>query len=203
VIDYSLNFTTANPLTVSRLVFPGGADKVFDGTTTATFAGFNTTVVSGPVPAGLTLVAGPGNTASFANTGPGVNIPITFSGFTLGGASAGFALPRGCCGEVTRTSGTITPVAVVVAPAIVAPAIVPPVILAQADEQLPLLLPVGLLPIFIPFAVLPGMDLRVEGIRMPPIELVQAPPPPPLVIPPPVAAPVYVPPALPPRRTRN
>jgi filamentous hemagglutinin family protein len=193
VTDFSGNFTAGTPLTTNRLVFPGGADKVFDGTTTAAFTSFQPDV-NGVIPGGggLTLAGG---TASFDNIGPGVNIPITFSGFTLGGAVAGFSLPTPCCtGLVTRTTGSITAAAVVVAPGIV-----PPVILATPADQLPL--PVALLPLFFPIAALSGMNLAVEGIRMPPIELAEAPvviPPPPVVVPP-----VYVPPALPPRRTRN
>jgi len=42
------------------LVFPA-ATKVFDGTTAATLAGFNSTVASG-VPTGVTLIAGSGAT---------------------------------------------------------------------------------------------------------------------------------------------
>src|SRR3990172_6373377 len=87
------------------LVYPGGADKVFDNTTTAVFTSFKPDI-NGLVPGGggLTLSGG---TANFANVGPGVDIPITYSGVTLGGATAGFALPTPCCGVITRTTGTI------------------------------------------------------------------------------------------------
>jgi hypothetical protein len=59
-----------------------------------------------------------------------------------------------------------------------------------------------LLPVFYPYTVLAGMELNVEGIRMPPIALVETPPPPPVIVPP-APPPVYVPPPLPPRRDRN
>jgi filamentous hemagglutinin family protein len=105
--NYSGFFTgTGGPVNQLMLVFPGGAGKVYDGTNAATFTSFKPDI-NGLVPGGggLTLAGG---IANYDTTAAGVNKPITYSGFTLGGASAGFALPTGCCGAVTTTTGTIT-----------------------------------------------------------------------------------------------
>ena len=58
--DFSTNFvlTEGAALTQKMLLFPKG-EKVFDGTSTVILSGFNTTAASG-LPAGVTLVAGPG-----------------------------------------------------------------------------------------------------------------------------------------------
>src|SRR5665213_1392576 len=89
------------------LVFPA-ATKAFDGTTDATLAGFNTTVASG-LPTGVTLVAGPGATATFDSSAVGTGIGITYSGYTLAGANAGqYSLGVACCVTTFRTTGTIT-----------------------------------------------------------------------------------------------
>ena len=46
--DYSANFTlVTSALTQYMLVFPGGGDKTFDGTTVATLSGFKSTAISG------------------------------------------------------------------------------------------------------------------------------------------------------------
>ena len=82
----------------------------------------------------------------------------------------------------------------------VAPGIVPPVIVALPADTVGVPVPV-LLPVFYPYTVLTGMELHVEGIRMPPVAVLETPPPPPVIVPP--APPVYVPPPLPPRRDRN
>jgi hypothetical protein len=191
VIDYSLSIPNANPLTVQRLVFPAGADKAFDGTTSAAFNSFKPDI-NGVVPGGggMTLTGG---TANFVSAGPGANIPITFNGFTLGGTSAGFALPTGCCGVITRTTGTIT-----------AGPILPGGGVVSAEGTSPLgavLAPLALLPVFFPGM---GMNLNVAGINMPPIQVTEAPPEeiaPPVAAP--IAAPIARPVALPPRRTRH
>jgi len=180
VIDYSLSIPNANPLTVQRLVFPGGADKAFDGTTTAVFSSFRPDI-NGVIPGGggLTLAGG---TANFANAGPGANIPITFSGFTLGGASAGFSLPAGCCGSVTRTTGNIT---------------------AGASSGVPIQV-TPVLP-FLGLPLLAGLNLSVlGGITMPPVQYAEAAPieeAPVVLAPPP--PPAYVPPQYAPKRPRN
>jgi hypothetical protein len=187
VIDYSLTIPNANPLTVQRLVFPGGADKVFDGTTTAAFTSFKPDI-NGLVPGGggLTLAGG---TANYASAGPGVDIPITYNGFTLGGTSAGFSLPAGCCGVVTRTTGTIT--------AGTTPGQVTPGLPIQVTPVLPLL---GL-------PLLAGLNFTdLGGITMPTFAVAEVPPPPPeevvVVPPPPPPPPAYVPPFVP-RQPRN
>ena len=187
--DYLPLFTLVgtSPLVQRMLVYPGGANKVFDGTTTAVFTSFQPDI-NGLVPGGGGLTLAGGGTANFANTGPGLNIPITFSGFTLAGPNAAnFALPIGCCGAITRTTGTIT-----VAPIVVAPGVV------SLDNGLPF----AVLPVLYPFTQLAGMDLVVEGITMPPVVLAEAPPPPVEVAPPP-PPPAFVPPPFAPRRTRN
>jgi len=180
VIAYAANFTTANPLTIQRLVFPGGADKVFDGTTTAVFSSFRPDI-NGVIPGGggLNLTGG---TANYASAGPGTNIPITFNGFTLGGTSAGFALPAGCCGSVTRTTGNITAGAGAGAGAPI-----------QVTPVLP----------FLGLPLLATSDLSVlGGITMPPVQYAEAAPieevPAPRVV-----APAGVPPVFAPRRPRN
>jgi len=199
--DYSGFFATGNgaPFTQFMLVYPGGADKAFDNTTTAVFTSFKPDI-NGLVPGGggLTLSGG---TADFANVGPGVDIPITYSGVTLGGATAGFALPIPCCGVITRTTGTIR--AAIVPPPLPTP-LPPPDALPDVPIEL------AALPIFqnTVGAVFPretGLNISVldEGIRMPPVVVAKpAPvPPPPVVVPP--APPVYVPPVLPRRPDRN
>jgi hypothetical protein len=203
-INYSISFTTFNPLTVQRLVFPGGANKVFDGSTTATF-----TSLQGS-PAGVTLAG----TGTFASTGPGVNIPITYSGLALGGASAGFALPAGCCGAVTTTFGDITALIPVVPPVVVVPPAVVVAPLAVILEQA--LVQETVSPNIAP--VLPGLSLAVleGGIRMPPILVADATPVPtqavgvappveaiPIAVPPELPPPVYVPPVRPRKPDRN
>jgi len=185
-------------LTQRMLVYPGGADKTADGTNTAIF-----TSLQG-LPAGVSLVAGPGSSATFDTAIAGVNKPITFSGFTLGGANAAnFALPVACCGPaVTRTIGNITPAVVVV----------PPVVVVAATDLLPLVqnepeseFPRGV----------PGLSLGLlgGGVNMPPVLLAVAPP----VIPqevevvpqapvgvtPVAVPPVYLPPVRLRKRDRN
>ena len=107
--DYLPKFTLTGGATLSQhmLLFPKG-DKAFDGTTTATLVGFNTTAASG-LPAGVTLVQGPGATAVFDTAAAGSNIGITYSGYSLGGPNAAqFALAQACCTAVVRTTGTIS-----------------------------------------------------------------------------------------------
>jgi hypothetical protein len=103
---YLPNFTLTGGATLTQhmLVLPGGADKTFDGTTAATF-----TSLKG-IPAGVTLVAGAGSTATFDTRDAGVNKTVAFTGYTLAGATAGnFALPVACCGPaVGDTTGNIT-----------------------------------------------------------------------------------------------
>lgn len=189
--DYSVNFTQVRaPLTQKMLVFPGGADRAFDGTTAAVF-----TSLKGN-PAGVALLAGPGaTTAVFDSAAVGVNTGISFTGYTLTGArSAEYALPVTCCSPIVgRTTATITAAPIVVVPPLVLP-VVPLAVLATGAAG-------GLI-----------LALADTGINLPSEELVAAPTPPPappiqpvpvveLPVPPP--PPVYVAPAHPPRRDRN
>jgi filamentous hemagglutinin family protein len=125
--DYTGDFTLTGGATVTlhMLVFPDGS-KVFDGTTTTTLTGFNSTIASG-LPTGVTLVAGPGSSATFDSPNVGTNIGITYSGYTLGGPNASqYALAEACCTPTFRTTGTIT-AAAVIAPPVTTPPVTPPV----------------------------------------------------------------------------
>ena len=104
--DYRPNFVLTNArLTQHMLVFAAGADKVFDGTTSATLTGLKN------APAGVMLNAGPGATAAFDSADAGTGKVVTFSGYDLSGPNAGsYALPTSCCGTVVfRTTGVIAP----------------------------------------------------------------------------------------------
>ncbi len=102
--DYLPNFTLTlgSTLTQRMLVFPDGANKTFDGTTTARFSGLK------GAPAGVTLDGS--GAANFDTSAVGTGKTITFSGYSLGGANANnFALPVSCCAPVTgRTTANIT-----------------------------------------------------------------------------------------------
>ncbi len=178
--DYSGKIIGAAPLQ-HMLVFADGADKTFDGTTAATLSSLKGN------PAGVTLVAGPGSTASFDTSSIGTGKTVTYSGYTLGGANASdYALASSCCGPVaSRTTGNITP-AVVPPPVVVVPppvAVVPP-----------------------PVAVVPPVDGGPAGVALPPVRTPMAPPAllasgyvltvvPPATAPPPVLVVVAPPPA--------
>ena len=106
--DFSTFFTgTGGPVTSSMLVFPDGANKVFDGTTAATFTSLKADSF-GNVPGGVTLAG----TGTFNDATVGLGKLVTYSGLTLGGANAArFALPADCCGPTRgtgRTTGNIT-----------------------------------------------------------------------------------------------
>ncbi|MDB5720022.1 MAG: filamentous hemagglutinin, partial [Alphaproteobacteria bacterium] len=106
--DFGIHFvlTEGASLTQHMLLFPKG-DKIFDGSTSTVLNGFNTTAISG-LPAGVTLVAGPGATAVFDTAGEGAGVGITYSGYTLAGANAGqYALAGSCCVAGNRTHGDI------------------------------------------------------------------------------------------------
>jgi hypothetical protein len=109
--DFSTEFvlTEGAELTARMLLFPNG-DKLFDGTTGTVLNGFNTTAVSG-LPADVTLVAGPGATATFDGAAVGSGVGITYAGYTLGGASADqYVLASSCCDGAFRTTGAISAV---------------------------------------------------------------------------------------------
>ncbi|MGZ8360448.1 MAG: YDG domain-containing protein, partial [Allosphingosinicella sp.] len=106
--DFLPEFTLTEgaSLTQRMLVFPD-ASKVFDGTTAVTLAGFRSTAASG-LPAGVTLVAGPGATASFDSAAAGADLGITYDGYSLAGAEADkYALAGSCCVSTFRTRGAI------------------------------------------------------------------------------------------------
>jgi filamentous hemagglutinin family protein len=111
--DYSTKFTLTLGATLNQrmLVFAGGADKFYDGTTSATFLSLK------GAPAGVSLVAGSGSTAAYDTADVGTNKSISFSGYTLAGVNASqYALAVTCCSPiVNKTTGNINPV-VVLAP---------------------------------------------------------------------------------------
>jgi filamentous hemagglutinin family protein len=216
--NYSGNFTLTggSTLTQRMMVYPDGASKTFDGTTTTSLAGLK------GAPAGVVLVAGPASAADFDTAAVGFGKTVTFSGFTLGGpAAADFALPVACCGPVVgRTQGNIIaalppvlvppPVAPVPVPVVIAP---PPVIVVGPEAGTP---PESAMPQFAPFTVAPMLLgpsaplLFAVPPERPPMMLVtvQAPP---AAVPVPAAAapaeevvaPAVAPPAplpIPPRR---
>lgn len=191
--DYSsatLFVRTRSPMTQKMLVFPDGADKVFDGTTSAVFTGLKN------LPANVTLVAGVGNTAAFDTPDVGVAKTVTFTGYSLTGTNAAaFALPSTCCGTIVgKTTATITaapvvippeviPAVVVAAPAVaVAPvAVIAPVgVVAPAVEVAPGIVaaPVGALPIVVVaapvvtaapvvLAIPEDIEVPVEAVSLP------------------------------------
>ncbi|MDO9259524.1 filamentous hemagglutinin N-terminal domain-containing protein [Polaromonas sp. YR568] len=104
--DYSTKFTLTAGATLTQrmLVFPE-VIKNFDGTIAAVL-----TTLKGN-PAGVSLIAGPGATATFDNATAGTNKTVTLTGYTLGGPNASqFALASNCCGTIVqKTTGTIRP----------------------------------------------------------------------------------------------
>jgi hypothetical protein len=194
------------------LVFPDGANKTFDGTTTATF-----TSLKGS-PAGVTLVADSGNTATFDTADVGTGKTVTFSGYSLAGANASnFALPISCCAPIVgKTTANITPAPIIVVPpVVVVPPVAPPVVVVPPVAVVP---PVELALVELaPEA--PQLELASEaipvrqnlnvtvvgtGVRMPPSLFAYTPPVPPapiivppVVVPPEAPPPVYVPPLRP------
>lgn len=103
--DYAPQFIlTDSILTQRMLVFPE-ATKNFDGTTTAIL-----TSLKGN-PAGVSLIADPGSTATFTTSEPGTGKTVTFSGYRLTGPNASqYAFATSCCGPaVNKTTANITP----------------------------------------------------------------------------------------------
>lgn len=198
--DYLPHFTlVTSTLTQHMLVFPGGADKTFDGSSSATLSSLK----SGP--AGVTLVAGPGSVAAYTTPDVGVNKEITFTGYSLSGPNAGnFALPISCCAPniVGRSLGTITAAILPPPPVVVPPpVIVPPPIIAPPATPPPAAPPVSATPA-------PTLAPPIGPTATPPVEtappIYTAPPlvgPPLLIVPPPVSGPPVVqlpPPVVPP-----
>ncbi|MDB5365152.1 MAG: filamentous hemagglutinin family outer membrane protein [Rhodospirillales bacterium] len=126
-VDFAPKFVLTNAsLTQHMLLYPT-ADKVFDGTTAATLTGFKSSVATG-APTGVTLVAGAGSTAVFDTASVGTNTGITFSGYSLAGASAGnYAFAASCCTAGFKTSANIT-AAAVTPPVVTPPVVTPPVV---------------------------------------------------------------------------
>jgi filamentous hemagglutinin family protein len=222
--NYLPNFTlVTSSLKQYMLVFPDGADKVYDGNTTATFTGLKGN------PAGVTL-DGTG-TANFDTADVGTNKIITFSGYTLGGANASdFAFATPCCGASgNRTTGTISAVTPPPPPPPPGPTPTPTPTPTPGPTPTPTPGPtptptpvITLVPGVVPPKMPPemiindtnysssyieesaGLNLTVigTGVLMPPVQYVM--PPPPVVVVPPVTPPeVYVPPYHPRKQDRN
>ncbi len=195
-------FTRAE-LTQFMLVHPVVANGTVNNNA-ATLLGFKSDSLGNPVP-GTVSLAGAGSATFDDPTTAGPNKLVSYSGFNLlqgaiqtGGTGRNFALPTACCGVVTRTTGTITAAPIIPPPGSGTP---PILVLPEDSDLLPL---PALLPVFYPYTVLAGVDLTVEGIRMPPVAVAPRPViPPPPVVRPPEAPPVYVPPVLPRRPDRN
>ena len=140
--DYSTRFTLTEgaALRSYMLVFANAVGRVFDGTTTA--------ILSGLIgnPAGVTLVAGPNAVARYDSPDVGSRA-ITYSGYSLGGASAGlYALALNCCGTVVaHSTGTIT-----AAPVVVPPVVVPPPPLVTPPVPPPVVTPPVLVAVTLP-----------------------------------------------------
>ena len=108
--DFSGHFTLTlgAAIVAHMLVFPKG-DKVSDGTTATVLNGFNTNAVSG-VPVGVTLVAGPGATATFDDPAAGTGVGITYPGYSRAGAKAGpYPLAGTSCVPTFRPAAPHTP----------------------------------------------------------------------------------------------
>ena len=225
--DYLPKFTLTggSTLTQKMLVFAAGADKTFDGSTSATL----TSLRGNPV--GVTLIAGPGSTASFDTADVGLGKTVSFTGYSLGGPAAGsYALPVSCCGVIAgKTRANITAVAVlppVVPPVVVAPpvVVVPPIVGAPPIAVPPAVVivpPTELASFVIPAPVFgPRVVVAPQPGVVPPIQVLAAlddappvfvlPPPPvevapPVIVPPPVAElpDTYVPPNRPVKADRN
>ncbi|MEO6986815.1 MAG: filamentous hemagglutinin N-terminal domain-containing protein [Paralcaligenes sp.] len=142
--DYSNHFTLTQGATLTQhmLVFAGGGDKVFDGTTGTTLSSLKGN------PAGVELVAGTGSSANFDTADAGVNKTITFSGYSLAGTDAGkYVLAQNCCAPVTnRTTGSIA------VPTAAQLAALPPGVLASLPPSVLAALPKGVLAHFLPTA---------------------------------------------------
>jgi len=197
--SYGANFngTASAGVTARMLVFPDGATKAADGTTTTTFTGLKVDAL-GALPAGVNL-AGAG-TANFDTAAVGVGKRVSFTGYTLAGPNAAnFSFANSCCGPVVgRTVAAITPAVVVLPPVDVLPlaAILPVGAIAALDGDLADFLPETALLSARPM-VAPALDLAVVdgGVRLPPLAEVRrpAPPPPAAVVPPPAPPPVPLP----------
>ena len=211
---YSLNFTgTGGPVTNFMLVYPDVLPKVDNGTTTATLAGFKSTVISGPVPGGITLVPGLLAAADFpAPPVAGAGQTVIYRDFSVGGfvatpgdAAFNFALPTTtCCGpREGATTGTILAAIPVIPPA---PPVVP-ILPGEAEIFAPeeMMGPEAFMAVA---TILPSLMPRIELAGLPPQLLSIAPVRVPVVVPPPPPpvieeVPIYVPPVRPLKQDRN
>jgi filamentous hemagglutinin family protein len=185
--NYLPHFTlTAGASLAQHMLVYGVGDKNFDGTTATTLSGLRGS------PAGVTLVAGPAAAANFDTAAVGLEKPITFTGYTLGGpAAASFALPVPCCGPaVAHTTGNILALAL---PPVPVP--IPPVPVAPVPVPVPVVPP----PVVV---VVPPPIVQPPPVVVQPPPVVQVPPvvqPPPAVVPPPAVQPppvVVMPPVV-------
>ena len=179
--DYLPKFILVDSaLTQRMLVFPE-VTKNFDGGITAA-----PTSLKGN-PANVSLIAGPGATATFDNTIAGTNKIVTFSGYSLGGTAANrFALPSNCCAPIVqKTTGTVRP-AVVPGVSATSPyiALVP---LTFASYRS------GLVPTYASDAGDVFFAIKEDEAVLPTVTPSVTPPPPFISPPPPYVAPRYVP----------
>jgi filamentous hemagglutinin family protein len=196
---YSLNFTPGSVVTNFMMVYPEVVDKIANGSTAATLLGFKSTGTSGTVPGTVSLVPGPLATANFDDAAAGVNKPVTYSDFSLaqgavtpGDAALNFALPKGCCGRTTQTTGEILPG-------------LGGTLAREASDEIPAM---PFVPVFFPALAGPQINVVDGGIRMPPLQVVEAPVETGAVgeaveAPPAEVVPEVIAPPLPPRRGRN
>lgn len=167
--DYSTAafFTLVGPgatVTSSMLVFPDGGTKVFDGTTVATLEGLKSTAISG-IPAGVSLVAGPGATANFDTADVGINKTVSFTGYTLTGGGTTFALPVSCCGPVVgKTLANITPAPIIVVPPIVEVPI-PPIVVVPPIVEPPVVVVPPVEPPIVVVPPVPPVDVVVAEVE--------------------------------------
>ena len=184
--DYSTRFTLTEGAALSSymLVFANAASRVFNGTTTA--------ILSGLIgnPAGVSLIAGPNAVANYNSPDVGSRA-ITYTGYTLGGASAGlYALALNCCGPVVaHTTGIIT---AAVTPPPPPPVVVPPpppVLVPPPPLVTPPVLPPTVTPPTLVAATVPPPPTTVLTVEEEELELPEAPP--------------YVPPVRAPKPYRN
>ena len=186
--DYLPKFILVDSALSQRmLVFPE-VTKNFDGATTAVL-----TSLKGD-PAGVSLIAGPGATATFDNATAGTNKIVTFSGYSLGGADANqFALPSSCCAPIVqKTTGTIRPSVVPgVIPGVSATlpyiALVPPAFATFASYR------PGLVPTYASDAGDVFFAIKEDEVVLPTVTPLVTPPPPFVSPPPPYVAPRFVP----------
>ncbi len=189
--DYHTKFTLTEGAALHQymLVFADGGSKTYDGTTTATLSGLKGN------PLGVTLVAGPGNSADYDSPDIGANKRISFAGYTLAGTAAGaYALPFNCCGPVrSQTTGTITsstpppPGTPPPPPGTTPPPTTPPI----TTPPPPGTTIFGIPPPAVVYVPPPPTLVVVTPDSPPPVTIAVTPPPPPVVTP--YVAPVRVP----------